>query len=157
MSTWGVVPPLWNIAIEGSVRWSPSRYRAKRSINAARQPAVLGNKNSNETEHNVKKRYLVTGIAATLFGGAAYAVSISNLADQATGGLLGTLTATWSSGDTCTVGTYQYNQNKSTQHFSCTASGTLLSASTNLNGRLVLSDFSCSTKEEPPKEEPPKK
>ena len=60
----------------------------------------------------------------------------------------GTLIATWSSGDTCTVGASKVLGN--TQHFNCVASGTLLSASTNLAGRLVLSDFSCDTKEPPP-------
>jgi len=119
----------------------------------------------------MKKRYLVTGIAAALFGGAASAVSISNLSSQScgdfsgdwhfvnnqvTGGLVGTLTALWSSGDTCTVLASSFNPSKSTQHFNCTASGTLVSASTNLDGKLVLSDFTCTTKEEPPKEDPPK-
>ena len=123
----------------------------------------------------MKKRYLVTGIAAALMGGAAYAVSISNLNgqscgdfsgnwhfinNQVTGGLVGTLTATWSSGDSCVVAASQYNPSKTTQHFNCTASGTLVSASTNLDGKLVLSDFTCTTKEEPPKDppkDPPKK
>jgi hypothetical protein len=37
-----------------------------------------------------------------------------------------------------------------TQHFDCIASGSLVSASTNLPGRLVLSDFSCEVKTPPP-------
>jgi hypothetical protein len=56
----------------------------------------------------------------------------------------GTLTASWSSGASCTVGPSATT--RSVQHFYCTASGELLSASTNLGGRLVLSDFSCETK-----------
>jgi len=43
-----------------------------------------------------------------------------------------------------------------TQHFYVTSDGTLTGAYTNLPGRLVLSDFSCDVKEEPPKD-PPKK
>jgi hypothetical protein len=93
----------------------------------------------------------------------AQAADISNLSGQScgdfsgtwhfinnqTGGApAGTLTATWSSGDTCTVGPSKVLAN--TQHFDCIASGTLLTASTNLPGRLVLSDFTCETKEPPP-------
>jgi len=115
----------------------------------------------------VKKRYLATGIAAALLSGAVYAATISNLQgqscgsfsgnwhfinNQVTGGLVGTLTATWDSGDSCVVSASAYNPSKSTQHFNCAASGTLTSAVTNLNGRLVLSDFTCSSKEEPPKD-----
>jgi hypothetical protein len=68
--------------------------------------------------------------------------------NQTGGAPAGTLTATWSSGDTCTVGPSKVLA--TTQHFDCVASGTLLSASTNLPGRLVLSDFTCETKEPPP-------
>jgi hypothetical protein len=93
----------------------------------------------------------------------AQAVDISNLSGQScgdfsgtwhfvnnqTGGAApGTLTAAWSSGDTCVVSPSKVLGN--TQHFNCIASGTLLSASTNLPGRLVLSDFTCETKEPPP-------
>ncbi len=60
----------------------------------------------------------------------------------------GTLTANWSSGDSCVVG--PSNVNKSTQHFICTASGELQDACTTLGGKLVLSDFSCETKTPPP-------
>lgn len=63
----------------------------------------------------------------------------------------GTLTATWDSGDTCTVTASKVLS--STQHFFCTASGALTGVSTNLPGKLVLSDFSCETKE-PPKCDP---
>lgn len=65
--------------------------------------------------------------------------------NQTGGAGAGTLSATWSSADTCTVSASKVLS--STQHFYCTASGTLLGASTNLPGKLVLSDFSCDTKE----------
>ena len=103
-----------------------------------------------------------------LAGGTLLAADIGNLAGQScgdaagawhfinnqTGGAgAGTLTATFSSGETCTVGASKVLN--STQHFDCVASGTLLSASTNLPGRLVLSDFSCDTPPPcDPKEDP---
>ena len=116
--------------------------------------------------------------ALAITSGTAMAVNISNLSGQSCGAGSGTwhfvnnqtggaapgvLSAVWSSGDTCTVGASKVNA--SNQHFYCTASGTLLSASTNLPGRLVLSDFSCGDIKEPPPcdpkkeicEEPPKK
>ena len=111
----------------------------------------------------MKKRYWLAPIALVLGAGVAYAATISNLSGQPCGAFTGTwhfvnnqtggagpgqLTATWSSGDTCTVSPSVVNNN--TQHFYCTAAGTLLSAETNLPGRLVLSDFSCNTKEPPP-------
>jgi hypothetical protein len=96
---------------------------------------------------------------------AAWAASISNLSGQSCGASVGTwhfvnnqvpagsgtgtLTAAWSSGNQCTVDASQVNN--STQHFYCTASGALQSASTNLGGRLVLSHFTCG---EPPKCDP---
>jgi hypothetical protein len=104
-----------------------------------------------------------TTIALALWMSGGEAADISNLSGQSCGALTGTwhfvnnqtqgaaagtLTATWDSGDSCTVGASTVN--KSNQHFYCTASGTLVSASTNLPGRLVLSDFSCETKEPPP-------
>ena len=62
----------------------------------------------------------------------------------------GTLTATFSSGVVVAVAD---KVNKHTQHWTIQAAGTLLGASTDLDGKLVLSDFSC---EEPPSgEEPP--
>jgi len=102
---------------------------------------------------------LALGLSTT-----AFAVDISNLSGQSCGDFTGTwhfvnnqtggagpgtLTATWDSGDTCTVSPSKVLGN--TQHFDCIASGALTSASTNLPGRLVLSDFSCDSKEEPPK------
>jgi hypothetical protein len=112
---------------------------------------------------NMKKWTMVLLGVLALAGGTLMAASIENLSGQScgddtgfwhfvnnqTGGAgAGEITATWSSGDTCTTGPSKVNAN--TQHFDCVASGTLLSASTNLPGRLVLSDFSCEEKEEPP-------
>jgi hypothetical protein len=97
-----------------------------------------------------------------LAAGTASAAEIGNLSGQSCGDLTGTwhfvnnqtggaaagtLTASWSSGATCTAVPSAINARA--QHFYCTASGTLLSASTNLPGKLVLSDFSCETKCEP--------
>ena len=109
-------------------------------------------------------RKWMTGVLAVvaLAGGTLMAATISNLSGQSCGDFAGTwhfvnnqtggaapgvLTATWSSGDTCTVGPSKVLGN--TQHFDCIASGALLTAETNLPGRLVLSDFSCETKEPP--------
>jgi hypothetical protein len=68
--------------------------------------------------------------------------------NQTGGAPAGSLSASWSSGDTCTVSASKVLS--STQHFYCIGSGTLLGASTNLPGKLVLSDFSCDTKTPPP-------
>ena len=115
----------------------------------------------------MKKRYWLTPVAVALgvYAGTALAAQLSNLSGQScgdsvgtwhfvnnqTGGAAaGTLTATFSSGNSCTVSASSVLQN--TQHFYCTAAGTLLGASTDpLPGRLVLSDFSCGVKEPPPK------
>jgi hypothetical protein len=111
----------------------------------------------------MKKLMLVLTAVVALGGGTLMAATIKNLSGQScgadsgtwhfvnnqTGGAAaGTLTATWSSGDSCSVGASKVLG--STQHFYCTGSGTLTSASTNLPGNLVLSDFSCETKEPPP-------
>jgi hypothetical protein len=103
--------------------------------------------------------FVFSGLALMLAGSPvpAQAVNIANLNGQAcgegfvgawhfinnqTGGAApGTLNATWDSGDTCTTGPSKLLN--SVQHFDCIASGKLLSASTNLPGRLVLSDFTC--------------
>ena len=99
---------------------------------------------------------LAAGIANT-----AFAADISNINGQScdgrgtwhfvnnrTGGAAaGFLSATWSSGDTCGVNPTKVNA--TTQHFYCYGSGELLSASTNLPGKLVLSDFTCDTKKDP--------
>lgn len=71
--------------------------------------------------------------------------------NQTGGALPGTLNATWSTGETCTTGPSKLLSN--TQHFECIASGALLSASTNLPGRLVLSDFVCEKSECTPTKE----
>lgn len=112
---------------------------------------------------NRKRMAAAIGAVMLAGGGVVWAATISNLSGQSCGDFTGTwhfvnnqtggagpgqLTAAWSSGDTCTASASTVNPNN--QHFFCTASGTLLSASTNLPGRLVLSDFSCGTKEPPP-------
>ena len=54
----------------------------------------------------------------------------------------GTLMAGWDSGDSCTVSAYKVNLKN--QHFRCTGvAGALQYAYTDLPGRLVLSDFTC--------------
>lgn len=58
------------------------------------------------------------------------------------GASAGQLNATWSSGDSCTTTAYKVLLH--TQHFRCTnMAGALEGASTNLPGKLVLSDFTC--------------
>lgn len=111
----------------------------------------------------MNKRYWIAALLTLGISSVALAATIGNLSGQSCGTDTGTwhfvnnqtggaaagqLTATWSSGDSCTVSPSKVLSN--TQHFDCIASGTLLSASTNLPGRLVLSDFSCQTKEPPP-------
>jgi hypothetical protein len=114
----------------------------------------------------MRKMMMVFVAVVALAGGTLSAASISNINGQSCGEFSGTwhfvnnqtggaaqgmLTATWSTGESCQV--LASKVLGSTQHFYCTASGTLTSASTNLPGRLVLSDFSCETKE-PPKCDP---
>ena len=114
----------------------------------------------------MRKAMLVLVAVVALAGGTLSAASLGNLSGQScgsfsgtwhfvnnqTGGAAaGTLTATWDTGETCTV--LASKVLASTQHFYCTASGSLTGASTNLPGKLVLSDFSCETKE-PPKCDP---
>ena len=98
-------------------------------------------------------------LAAAGVTGTAYAVEISNLEDQSCGRLSGTwhfvnnqvpegsgtghLDATWTRGS-CSVDSIKVL--KYVQHFYCSSAGRLLSASTNLGGRLVLSDFTCEEK-----------
>lgn len=113
----------------------------------------------------MNKRYWLAPVAVALgvCAGTALAATLENLNGQScgdftgnwhfvnnqTGGAApGSLSATWSSGNTCTVSPSKVLGN--TQHFNCTGAGTLLGASTNLPGRLVLSDFTCETKEQPP-------
>jgi hypothetical protein len=116
-------------------------------------------------------RQLRTAVAMALglASGAAVSADLGNLNGQTcgdatgtwhfvnnqTGGAgAGTLTAQWSSGNSCV--TNASTVNKSNQHFYCTASGTLVSAFTNLPGRLVLSDWSCTDVKEPPVCDPKK-
>ena len=75
--------------------------------------------------------------------------------NQTGGAAAGTLTASFTSVPTqCSVGASAVNQN--TQHFFCTGhSGTLLGASTNLPGKLVLSDVTCAKAPPPPPPPPP--
>ncbi|QDH70303.1 hypothetical protein [Marilutibacter alkalisoli] len=112
----------------------------------------------------VKQKQWFLAVAVILcMGGAAYAADIGNLSGQScgdatgtwhfvnnqTGGAAaGTLDAMWSSGNVCSVSASSVNKNN--QHFYCIASGALLGASTDLPGRLVLSDFSCGTTPPPP-------
>jgi hypothetical protein len=106
----------------------------------------------------------ITAILAAVTIGAAtlMAASIENLNGQSCGDALGswhfvnnqtggtqtpgTLIAVFGTG-TCTVTANKVLAN--TQHFDCVGfGGDLISASTNLAGRLVLSDFSCDEKKE---------
>jgi len=86
-------------------------------------------------------------LAATLSNGSGQSCGSFNgvwhfVNNQTGGAAPGTLTATFSGvPTTCTTGAAKVNA--SNQHFYCSASGELLTASTNLPGRLVLSDFSC--------------
>jgi len=58
------------------------------------------------------------------------------------GSPVGTLWASWNSGNTCQVDSYKVLLH--TQHFRCTEmQGVLTSAYTNLPGKLVLSDYTC--------------
>ena len=119
----------------------------------------------------MKKWNLVLAVAMTMVSGSAMAATIANLSGQSCGNLTGTwhfvnnqtggatagsLVASFSSLDSCSVGATKVLA--STQHFYCIASGALVGASTNLPGRLVLSDFTCEAKCDPTKEkcEPPK-
>jgi hypothetical protein len=102
-------------------------------------------------------------------GGAVMAATLSNGAGQTcagtalwhfvnnqTGGApAGTLEACFSSGGvvTCTSGVQPTSILSNTQHFYVTATGTVVSAQTNLPGKLVLSHFTCQV-EEPPKCDP---
>ena len=106
----------------------------------------------------------VVVVALGLSSGGVMAASISNLNGQScpdgfignwhfinnkTGGAPdGVLQATWDSGNLCQTGPEKTLA--SVQHFRCFATGTLTSAVTNLPGRLVLSDFTCTDVKDPP-------
>jgi hypothetical protein len=85
-------------------------------------------------------------VAATLENGSGQscgdAVGTWHFINNQTGGAApGLLTATFSDGTVWNVAPSQVNKN--TQGFFVESSGTLVTASTNLPGRLVLSDFEC--------------
>jgi hypothetical protein len=115
----------------------------------------------------MKKLMLMLSAVVALTGGTLMAASLGNLNGQSCGDFSGTwhfvnnqtggapagsLTATWSSGETCTVSASKVTA--STQHFYCAASGSLVSAVTNLPGKLVLSDFACGDTKCDPKTDP---
>jgi hypothetical protein len=113
-------------------------------------------------------KWITAILAAVTIGGATLmAATLGNLSGQScgtstgtwhfvnnqTGGAAaGTLTATFSDGTTCITGPAKVLG--STQHFFCTAGGTLTGASTDLPGKLVLSDFSCGGTKCDPKTDP---
>lgn len=112
----------------------------------------------------MKRKYLATvGVVAMAVSGGALGAILANGSGQSCGDFIGTwhfinnqtggaaagvLTADFSSGQ-CVTGPSKVLAN--VQHFICTAAGSLISASTNLPGRLVLSDFTCKKEEDPPK------
>jgi hypothetical protein len=108
----------------------------------------------------MKKRYWAVPLAAVAAVGAGYAADlhtphlgsscptgfvgtyhfVNNQIPEGTG--TGTLTAAWNSGDTCNEVSYKVLNH--VQHFRCTGmAGALISASTDLPGKLVLSDYTC--------------
>lgn len=105
------------------------------------------------------KKSLVTAAAIALVGmtSPAFAAELSNangqtcdgvgvwhfVNNQTGGASAGLLDVTFSDGTVWSVAPYKVLRN--TQHFQVESSdlGTLISASTNLPGRLVLSDFEC--------------
>lgn len=108
--------------------------------------------------------FLIVGLAVALIAGSAQAADLQTsqigsscggtlgtwhfVNNQTGGAAAGTLIAAFTNG-TCTEGASAVNQN--TQHFFCVGFGpTLDGASTNLPGKLVLSGFTCDTKEPPP-------
>lgn len=85
-------------------------------------------------------------VAATLSNGSGQscgdALGVWHFVNNQTGGAAaGTLTAEFTDGTVWNVPASAVNQN--TQHFYVESTGTLVTATTNLPGRLVLSDFSC--------------
>lgn len=85
-------------------------------------------------------------VAATLENGNGQscgdAIGVWHFVNNQTGGAAaGTLNATFSDGSVWNVAPTAVNKN--TQHFHVESTGTLVSATTTLPGRLVLSDFTC--------------
>jgi len=106
----------------------------------------------------IGKLVTLLGLVLAVSSSPVLAANLANLSGQSCGDLSGTwhfvnnqtggasagsLTATFSSGETCTTGPSKVLS--SVQHFYCNASGALTGASTGLPGKLVLSDFSCET------------
>jgi hypothetical protein len=85
-------------------------------------------------------------VAATLSNGSGQScgdgMGVWHFVNNQTGGAAaGTLNATFSDGSVWNVAPSAVNQN--TQHFYVESTGTLISATTTLPGKLVLSDFTC--------------
>lgn len=85
-------------------------------------------------------------VAATLSNGSGQScgddMGVWHFVNNQTGGApAGTLSATFTDGTVWNIGPSKVLAN--TQHFIVESTGTLVSAETNLPGRLVLSDFSC--------------
>jgi hypothetical protein len=112
--------------------------------------------------------FIAVALAVAVSGGGALAATLSNGSGQSCGDFVGTwhfvnnqtggaapgtLTASFTSG---TVSVAPASVNNKTQHFYVLATGTLLNASTDLPGRLLLSDFSCNDIKEPPPCDPKK-
>jgi len=114
----------------------------------------------------LKKSLMVAALSLGLasVGSNAFAADLSNGNDQSCTGdgswhfvnnqtgrnaPAGTLTVIFTSGTQMVAASTVNNRN---QHFNVytTGAATLVSASTDLPGRLVLSDYSCDTKEPPP-------
>jgi hypothetical protein len=144
-------------------------------------PSRTADTSQKTTEEKIMKKHqwmVPAAFAALTAATGAWAAEISNISGQSCGAFTGTwhfvnnqtggapqgtLTAAWDSGSSCTVTASKVLAR--VQHFYCTASGALTSASTDLPGRLVLSDFTCDIKPPPPPpcdpekekcEEPPK-
>jgi hypothetical protein len=108
----------------------------------------------------MKRMMIAAALAAAVSGGAAYAATLSNangqtcafggtwhfVNNQTGGATTGTLTANFSGGVQIVDSTPD-KVNASTVHWNIVARGTLLSGSSTLPGRLVLSDFTCDKKE----------
>ena len=75
--------------------------------------------------------------------------------NQTGGAAAGTLTATFSNPNSVQGPVGPISVSQSNQQFIVTASGTLVTASTNLPGKLVLSDFTCDDHHAPPPPPPP--
>jgi hypothetical protein len=133
------------------------------TVDMSPDPNESANEVPNQCERGIKmrnqsKKFLMSMALAAGISGSVIAADLGNLSGQSCGDLTGTwhfinnqtgnaakgkLSASFSGG-VCVVDASTVL--KSTQHFYCTAPGTLTGASTDLPGKLVLSDFSCETK-----------